>query len=452
MTKKRPLKELMALASPPRSGDFLAGIAAPTERERALAQMELADVPLERFLEEPLIPYEDDEVTRLIIDTHDRGAFAEIKGLTVGALRDRMLSDEADAAFFGRVAPGITPEMAAACSKIMRAADLAAASAKVSVVTGFRDTLGLPGRFSSRIQPNHPTDDPAGIMAAAVEGLLYASGDAVIGVNPVSGSLANLSRILNALAELIERHSIPTQSCVLTHVTDTLELIRRGAPVDLCFQSVAGSEKANRGFGIDLALLEEAREATLSLGRAPLGDGTVMYFETGQGSALSSDAAFGVDQQTMEARAYAVCRRFRPFIVNTVLGFMGPEYLANGKEIVRAGLEDHFCGKVLGLPMGADVCYTNHIRADQDDMDVLLCMLAAGGITYVMGLPGADDVMLNYQSTSYHDVCWVRKLLGRRPAPEFEAWLESFGITDSEGGLLPEAVGERPMGLLMGGI
>ncbi|MDR2612334.1 MAG: ethanolamine ammonia-lyase subunit EutB [Deltaproteobacteria bacterium] len=448
----RPLKELMALASPPRAGDFLAGVAARGGGERALAQMELADVPLARFLEEPLIPYERDEVTRLIIDSHDRAAFAEISGMTVGGYRDYILSEAADAAFFARTAAGVTPEMAAACSKLMRAADLAAASAKVSVVTTFRDTLGLPGRFSSRIQPNHPTDDPRGIAAAAVDGLLYGSGDAVIGVNPVSASLPDLSRILHLLSELIERHSIPTQSCVLTHVTDTLELIRRGAPVDLCFQSVAGSEKANRGFGLDLALLAEAREATLSLGRAALGGGNVMYFETGQGSALSSDAAFGVDQQTMEARAYAVCRAFSPFIVNTVLGFMGPEYLANGKEIVRAGLEDHFCGKILGLPMGADVCYTCHISADQDDMDVLLCMLAAGGVTYVMGLPGADDVMLNYQSTSYHDVCWVRRMFGRRPAPEFESWLESFGIVPPDRALLPGAGGDRPAGLLLAGL
>jgi ethanolamine ammonia-lyase large subunit len=445
------LKEIMALASAPRSGDRLAGVGARDARERALAQAELAEVPLERFLHEPLIPYETDEVTRLILDTHDRTAFGPISSLTVGEFRDLVLSDAADSDFFRTIAPGVTPEMAAACSKLMRASDLVAASSKVEVVTRFRDTLGLPGRLSSRIQPNHPTDDVRGVLAAAVDGLLYGSGDAVIGVNPVSGSLAALSRILHALAELIERHSIPTQSCVLTHVTDTMELVRRGAPVDLCFQSVAGSEKANRGFGIDLAMLAEARDAALSLGRATLGGENVMYFETGQGSALSSDAAFGVDQQTMEARAYAVCRAFDPFIVNTVLGFMGPEYLADGKEIIRAGLEDHFCGKILGLPMGADICCTSHIAADQDDMDVLLCMLAAGGVTYVMGLPGADDVMLNYQSTSFHDVCWARRILNRRPAPEFERWLAGYGILTEEGRLPPDGWA-RPAGLLMAGV
>jgi ethanolamine ammonia-lyase large subunit len=450
-SNKRPLRELMALASAPKSGDRLAGVAARDGQERALAQIELADVPLRRFLEEPLIPYEDDEVTRLILDTHDRAAFSRIGSLTVGEFRDLILSDAADSAFLASIAPGVTPEMAAACSKLMRLADLAAASAKVTVRTAFRDTLGLPGTLSSRIQPNHPTDDAKGILAAAVDGLLHASGDAVIGVNPVSAALGNISRVLGMLAELIERHSIPTQSCVLCHVTDTLELVRRGAPVDLCFQSVAGSEGANRGFGIDLALLAEAREATLSLGRAALGGDTVMYFETGQGSALSAGAAGGVDQQTMEARAYAVCRAFRPFIVNTVLGFMGPEYLADGKEIIRAGMEDHFCGKLLGLPMGADICYTCHISADQDDMDALLCLMGAGGVTYVMGLPGADDVMLNYQSTSYHDVCWARRILGKRPAPEFEAWLESFGIAP-DGELLPEGRGGRPAGLLMAGM
>jgi ethanolamine ammonia-lyase large subunit len=386
------------------------------------------------------------------VDRHDGEAFAELSMLTVGDYRDLVLSDAADAAFFARTAPGVTPEMAAACSKLMRAADLVAASAKVRVVTKFRDTLGLAGRFSSRIQPNHPTDDPRGVAAAAVDGLLYGSGDAVIGVNPVSGGLGDLARVLHVLDELIARHSIPTQGCVLTHVTDTLELIRRGAPVDLCFQSVAGSEKANRGFGIDLALLREAREATLALNRSPSGRGEVMYFETGQGSALSSDAAHGVDQQTMEARAYAVCREFKPFIVNTVLGFMGPEYLADGREITRAGLEDHFCGKLLGLPMGADVCTTSHIDASQDDLDSLLLMLAAGGCTYVMGLPGADDVMLNYQSTSYHDVAWARRLLGKRPAPEFEAWLQGLGVVTPAGDLAPDTGQPRMAGLLAAGL
>lgn len=430
------LRELLAKASPFRSGDVLAGIAAESEEERTRAQMVLADVPLTRFLSECVVPYEDDEVTRLIIDSHDAGAFAPIRSFTVGQFRDWLLGDAADADVLAALAPGVTPEMAAAVSKLMRAQDLALAASKCRVVTRFRDSVGLPGRFSTRLQPNHPTDDARGILASTIDGLNYGSGDAVIGINPATDSLPNIARLLNLLDEVIRRYEIPTQSCVLTHVTNTVELIERGAPVDLCFQSIAGTQKANASFGISLSLLDEAWDATLSLHRGTVGD-NVMYFETGQGSALSAGAHHGVDQQTVECRAYAVARHYRPLLVNTVVGFIGPEYLFNGKQIIRAGLEDHFCGKLLGLPMGADVCYTNHADADQDDMDILLTMLGAANINFVMGIPGADDIMLNYQSTSFHDAAYLRKLLGKRPAPEFEAWLERMGIFNSDGNLLP---------------
>ncbi|MDR2353308.1 MAG: ethanolamine ammonia-lyase subunit EutB [Deltaproteobacteria bacterium] len=437
---KLPLKQLLAKASPPRSGDVLAGVAAQSDEERVRAQQALAEVPLERFLNEEFVPYETDEITRLILDTHDREAFQKIKSFTVGELRDYLLAEQVDGAMIAGFSQGITPEMAAAVSKLMRAQDLALVASKITVITKFRDTLGLKGRFSSRVQPNHPTDDAKGILASTLDGLSYGCGDAVIGVNPVSGSLDKLSKINYILAELLDRYQIPTQSCVLTHVTNTIELIKRGAPVDLCFQSVAGTEKANQGFGINLQLLAEAYDATLSLKRYTLGK-NVMYFETGQGAALSSDAAFGIDQQTVEARAYAVCRHFSPLLVNSVVGFIGPEYLYNGKEIIRAGLEDHFCGKLLGLPMGMDICYTNHTDADQDDMDLLLTMLGAAGCTYVMGVPGADDIMLNYQSTSYHDINYLRKILNKSPAPEFQEWLEKMGITDRTGALLPPGPG-----------
>jgi ethanolamine ammonia-lyase large subunit len=433
---KLPLKTLLAKASPKRSGDVLGGVAAENDEDRARARIALADVPLVRFLQEPFTPYSEDEVTRLIIDTHDGEAFHQIKSLTVGEFRDYLLSDEADAATLAKLSPGITPEMAAAVSKLMRAQDLILAASKIVVITKFRDTIGLPGRFSSRIQPNHPLDDVKGILASTMDGLFYGSGDAVIGINPVSGSLENLGRINILIGELIEHYRIPTQSCVLTHVTDTIELINRGIPVDLCFQSIAGTEKANKGFGVSLSILREANDAALSLKRGTVGQENVMYFETGQGAALSSDAAFGIDQQTVEARAYAVARYFKPFLVNSVVGFIGPEYLFDGKEIIRASLEDHFCGKLLGLPMGLDICYTNHIKADQDDMDLTLTALGAAGCTYVMGVPGADDIMLNYQSTSYHDVAYLRKLLNKLPAPEFQEWLESMGIHDESGALL----------------
>ncbi len=428
------LKTLLAKASPLRSGDQLAGLAAASAEEAVTARMALADQPLTRFLAEPVIPYETDEVTRLICDTHDAAAFAPLSALTVGGFRDWILSDGVDGAVLAAAAPGITPEMAAAVSKIMRNQDLMLAASKICCITRFRSTVGLPGRLSSRLQPNHPTDDPAGIAAALLDGLRLGAGDAVIGINPAGDNLAGLGDLVDRLAETIDRFAIPTQSCVLTHVSSTVELIAQGRPVDLVFQSIAGTEGANDSFGVSLALLAEARDAALSLGRNPSGS-QVMYFETGQGTALSAGAHHGVDQQTLEARAYAVARAFDPFLVNTVVGFIGPEYLQDGRQIIRAGLEDHFCGKLLGLPMGCDVCYTNHCDADQDDMDVLLTLLAAAGVNFVMGVPGADDVMLNYQSTSFHDIQYARRLLDLRPAPEFEAWLAQMGLTDAAGRL-----------------
>lgn len=430
----RDLRELLAKATPLRSGDLLAGVAAGSEEERMAARMALAEVPLQRFLEEPLIPYEEDEVTRLILDGHDAAAFAAVAGLSVGELRDWLLGEAADTAALSRLAPGLTPEMAAAVSKLMRNQDLILVAQKCSVVTRFRNTIGLPGRLSVRLQPNHPTDDPKGIAAAMLDGLLYGCGDAVIGVNPAGDSVQAIAALLHMLDEFRAAYEVPTQVCVLTHVTTTLQALARGAPVDLVFQSIAGTEKANAAFGIDLALLREAREAALSLGRGSVGD-NVMYFETGQGSALSAEAHHGVDQQTCEARAYGVARSLAPLLVNTVVGFIGPEYLYDGKQIIRAGLEDHFCGKLLGVPMGCDICYTNHAEADQDDMDTLLTLLGVAGINFIMGVPGADDVMLNYQSTSFHDALYLRRLLGRRRAPEFEDWLARMAITDREGRL-----------------
>jgi ethanolamine ammonia-lyase large subunit len=426
------LRTLLARATPLRSGDRLAGLAAGSAHERAAAQLALADLPLRYFLDEAVVPYEADDVTRLIVDTHDAASFAPIAHLTVGGFREWLLSDGVDAATLASATRGITPEMAAAVSKIMRAQDLVIAARKVQVTTRFRDTIGLPGRMSTRLQPNHPTDDLGGIAASVLDGLLYGSGDAVIGVNPALDNVDHVVRLLEMLDAVIRRYAVPTQSCVLTHVTTTLQAIGRGAPVDLVFQSIGGTQATNESFGVSLALLAEARDAALSLRRVtadPDGVGpNVMYFETGQGSALSAQANHGCDQQTMEARAYAVARHFDPLLVNSVVGFIGPEYLYDGKQITRAGLEDHFCGKLLGLPMGVDVCYTNHAEADQDDMDVLLTVLGAAGCTFVMGVPGADDVMLNYQSTSFHDALYVRRVLGLRPAPEFETWLERMAI------------------------
>ncbi len=424
------LKSLLAKASPPRSGDQLAGVAAISAEERVAACQLLADVPLTLFLEELLIPYDLDEVTRLIVDSHDSTAFTPLGDLTVGQFREWLLDYETDSAALASVARGVTPEMAAAVSKLMRNQDLVLVASKCRVVTRFRNTLGLPGRMSVRLQPNHPTDDPRAIAASILDGLCYGCGDAVIGVNPATDNLANLELLLRLIDELIDRHGIPTQSCVLSHVTSQMEAIRRGAPVDLVFQSIAGTEAANTSFGVSLALLDEAWGMARELKRGTVGD-NVMYFETGQGSCLSAGAHHGVDQQTLEARAYAVARRYEPLLVNTVVGFIGPEYLYDGKQILRAGLEDHFCGKLLGVPMGCDVCYTNHAEADQDDMDVLLTLLGVAGCNYIMGVPGADDVMLNYQSTSFHDAQYVRQVLGLRPAPEFERWLRERGVIDN---------------------
>lgn len=430
------LRAVMAKATPARSGDALAGIAAQSAVERMAARMCLADVPLPRFLNEALVPYESDEVTRLIIDTHDTAAFAPIAHLTVGGLRDWLLA--ADTAALTAVAPGLTPEMVAAVSKLMRNQDLVAVARQCRVVTRFRNTIGLPGRLAVRLQPNHPTDDLRGIAASMVDGLLYGAGDAVIGINPATDSIAALTGLVHMLDGVVSTLQIPTQSCVLTHVTNTVQMIEQGAPVDLVFQSIAGTEKANAGFGVSLALLREAREAALSLKRGTLGD-NVMYFETGQGSALSANAHHGVDQQTCEARAYGVARAFSPLLTNTVVGFIGPEYLYDGKQIIRAGLEDHFCGKLLGVPLGCDVCYTNHAEADSDDMDTLMTLLGVAGLTFIMGVPGADDIMLNYQSTSFHDALYLREVLGLQRAPEFDAWLQRMHLADGAGRLLPAA-------------
>ncbi len=433
------LREVLAKASPLRSGDVLAGLAARTSLERMAARYVLADLPLKTFLQETLIPYESDEVTRLILDSHDPVAFVPVSHLTVGSLRDWLLSHAADTQALQRLAPGLTPEMVGAVSKLMRNQDLIAVAAKCSVVTRFRNTLGLPGTLAVRLQPNHPTDDLRGIAASTLDGLLYGAGDAVIGINPASDSLPVLGQLSHLLDALIREHEIPTQSCVLTHVTNTLRLMDQGVPIDLVFQSVGGTEQVNTSFGVSLALLDEAYAAALSLQRGADFAGqrgqNVMYFETGQGSALSANSHHGVDQQTCEARAYAVARRYQPLLVNSVVGFIGPEYLYDGKQITRAGLEDHFCGKLLGLPMGCDICYTNHAEADQDDMDNLIVLLAAAGLNFMMGVPGADDIMLNYQSTSFHDQLFVRETLGKARAPEFTAWLARMGMTDEVGRL-----------------
>lgn len=446
------LVELMAKATPRRSGDELAGCAADSDAERAAAAWQLADVPLSRFLDEPLVPYESDEVTRLIVDTHDRTAFAEIADLTVGGFRDWLLeiATRSDAGErLARVGPGLTPEMVAAASKIMRNQDLILVAAATRVTSAFRTTIGLPGRIATRLQPNHPTDDPRGIAAATLDGLLMGCGDAVIGINPASDSPRATADLLHMLDDIRQRFEIPMQSCVLSHVTTTVDLIEQGVPVDLVFQSIAGTEGANKGFGVTLDILREADEAGRSLRRGTVGD-NVMYLETGQGSALSAGSHLGtggkpVDQQTLETRAYAVARMLKPLLINTVVGFIGPEYLYDGKQIIRAGLEDHFCGKLLGLPMGVDVCYTNHAEADQDDMDTLLTLLGVAGAAFVIAVPGADDVMLGYQSLSFHDALYVREALGLRPAPEFESWLARLGMTDGAGRILPVDPGESPL-------
>lgn len=433
------LKCLMAKASPLRSGDCLAGVAAENATERVAAQMALADLPVGTFLQEAIVPYENDDVTRLIIDRHDASALAPLAHLTVGGLRDWLLSDSATTSQLAAVAPGLTPEMVAAVSKICRNQDLIAISAKCRIVTSFRDTIGLSGRLSSRLQPNHPTDDPKGILASIIDGLLLGSGDAVIGVNPAGDSPDRCYELLSLIDDVRQRLAIPTQSCVLTHVSTTIGLAARGAPVDLVFQSIGGTQATNRSFGVELAMLREGQDAAVALKRGTVGN-NVMYFETGQGSSLSAGANHGCDQQTLEARAYGVARAFNPLLINTVVGFIGPEYLFDGKQIIRAGLEDHFCGKLLGLPMGCDICYTNHAEADQNDMDNLLTLLAVGGVTYVMGVPGADDIMLNYQSTSYHDVLAIRQILNLQPAPEFAEWLMSMGLMNEAGLVRPDAL------------
>ena len=430
------LKMLLAKASPYRSGDALAGVCAESYEERVAAQLVLADVPLKVFLSELVIPYEQDEITRLIIDGHDAQAFQPIAHLTVGEFRDWLLSDETATLILQNVSPGLTPEMVSAVSKLMRNQDLIAVAKKCEVVTKFRNTIGLKGHFSTRLQPNHPTDDPKGIAASIIDGLLYGSGDACIGINPATDSPAGVMNLLRMIDTLRQQFDIPIQSCVLSHITTTLELINKNkeTPVDLCFQSIGGTELTNTSFGISLDLIREAYEATLSLNRGTIGQ-NVMYFETGQGSELSANAHHGVDQQTCEVRAYAVARKFKPLLVNSVVGFIGPEYLYDGKQIIRAALEDHFCGKLMGLPMGVDVCYTNHAEADQDDMDNLLTLLGVAGCNFIMGIPGSDDIMLNYQSTSFHDALYLRKVLGLKPAPEFEQWLMKQGIVDAQGNL-----------------
>jgi ethanolamine ammonia-lyase large subunit len=439
------LRTLLARATPLRSGDMLAGLAAESASERVAAQLALADLPLRTFLAEAVIPYEADEVTRLIVDNHDAAAFAPIAHLTVGGFRDWLLAEATTESLIA-LRSGLTPEMVAAVSKICRLQDLVAIAAKCRVTSAFRNTIGLPGRLSVRLQPNHPIDDPRGVAASTLDGLLLGAGDAVIGVNPATDSVAATTTLLRMLDEVRARYAIPTQTCILAHVTTTLRCIEEGAPVDLVFQSIGGTEATNTSFGVNLALLAEAQQAALSLNRGTVGQ-NVMYFETGQGSALSANAHHGVDQQTVEARAYAVARRFAPLLVNTVVGFIGPEYLYDGKQIIRAGLEDHFCGKLLGLPMGVDVCYTNHAEADQDDMDALLTLLGAAGVTYIMGVPGADDVMLSYQSTSFHDALYLRSTLNLRPAPEFEAWLDRMGLATSTPDRIPAPMSPALVGL-----
>jgi ethanolamine ammonia-lyase large subunit len=430
------LKTLLAKASPFRTGDALAGLCAESYEERVAAQITLADVPLKTFLSEQIIPYEQDEVTRLIVDSHDEIAFGWVSHLTIGEFRDWLLLNETTTATLKSIENGLTPEMVAGVSKIMRNQDLIAVAKKCEVVTKFRNTIGLNGHFSTRLQPNHPTDDPKGIAASMIDGLLYSSGDACVGINPATDSPSHVMSLLRMIDSLRQQFDIPMQSCILSHITTTLELINNNqdAPVDLCFQSIGGTELTNTSFGVSLALIKEAYEATLSLNRGTVGN-NVMYFETGQGSSLSANAHHGVDQQTCEVRAYAIARKFKPLLINTVVGFIGPEYLYDGKQIIRAALEDHFCGKLLGLPMGVDVCYTNHAEADQDDMDNLLTLLGVAGCNFIMGIPGSDDIMLNYQSTSFHDALYLRKVLGLKPAPEFEQWLMKQGIVDAKGEL-----------------
>jgi ethanolamine ammonia-lyase large subunit len=439
------LAELMAQATPARSGDELAGVAAPSHEARLAARRALSELPLKTFLNHPLIDPEIDDVSQLILTQHQSDAFLPISDLTVGEFRDWLLEYSTSTERLKSVTWGITPEMAAAVSKLMRNQDLILVASKIRNVTRFRNTIGLPGRLSVRIQPNHPTDHPQAVAASILEGLMYGCGDAVIGINPALDSLDNTIRLLQLMDELIEKLQIPTQSCVLAHITTQMQAMKRGAPVDLLFQSIAGTELANKSFGISLKMLEEARGMALELKRGTVGD-QLMYFETGQGSCLSANAHHGLDQQTCEARAYAVARQFDPLLVNTVVGFIGPEYLYDGRQILRAGLEDHFCGKLLGLPMGCDICYTNHAEADQNDSDNLLGLLGLAGCNFIMGVPGADDIMLGYQSTSFHDSHFLRQTLGLKPAPEFEEWLINYGLSNRSG----ELVGTDLSGLMAG--
>src|SRR5579863_4852184 len=427
----RDLRELFAKANEEKSGDQLAGIAARSERERVAAKRKLADLSLGDIVRRPLIDPSEDDVTRLILETYDQVAFRPLASMTVGEFRELLLDDETTDVQIQQLPNVIIPEIAAAVAKLMSNKDLVLAAAKIRNITRCRNTLGERGVLGIRVQPNHPADDIGGILLAAFEGLLYSCGDAVIGVNPATDSVETVSAILMGLNRLIDAYEIPTQTCCLAHITTQLAALDRGAPIDLLFQSVAGTEAANLSFGITLTMLREGRERVLAhhgQRDARWAGNHVMYFETGQGSALSADAHHGVDQLTLEARAYGVARSFQPFLVNSVVGFIGPEYLYDERQIIRAGLEDHFMGKLLGLPMGCDVCYTNHAAADQNSADNLLVLLAAAGCNYFMGVPSSDDVMLNYQSTSYHDALAARKLFHLRPAPEFLAWLQSAGI------------------------
>ena len=421
------LKTLLARATPLRSGDELAGLSAESAQERVAAQMLLAEVPLSRFAEEPILPPEEDSVSRLIQSELNSEIYDRIKNYSVGEFREWLLLESTGTDALCEIASGLMPEMVAAVSKIMRIQDMILVSKKCRVVTAFRTTVGQPGTLCVRLQPNHPTDDEKGILASTLDGLMYGCGDAVIGINPATDNLPTVIRLLELLDQLRTNYEIPTQSCVLTHVTSTMDAMAAGAPVDLVFQSIGGTEAVNKSFGVELSMLAEARDMALALKRGTVGQ-NVMYFETGQGSALSANAHHGIDQQTLEVRAYGVARKYDPFLVNTVVGFIGPEYLFDAKQIIRAGIEDHFCGKLLGLPMGVDICYTNHAEADQDDMDVLLTLLGTAGLNYIMGVPGADDIMLNYQSTSFHDAMYIRELLNLKPAPEFHEWMQKTGM------------------------
>lgn len=437
------LKVLLAKASPIRSGDQLAGIAATSLTENIAAKMILADTPLKTFVQEEIISYEKDEVTRLIMDQHHQEKFSAISHFTVGDLREFLLEEETNGLKISQIRDGLTAEMVSAVSKIMTNKELILVASKMRVITKFRNTIGLPGHFSTRLQPNHPTDDAQGIGAVILEGLLYGIGDAVIGINPASDNPESVEKLLRLLDKIRLKFEMPVQSCILTHITTIIELIKRRAPVDLVFQSIGGTEETNKSFGVSISLLEEAYQAALELKRGIIGE-NLMYFETGQGSALSASANHEVDQQTCEVRAYAVAKKFKPLLINSVVGFIGPEYLYDGKQIIRAGLEDHFCGKLMGLPMGVDICYTNHAHTDQDDMDVLLTLLGNAGCNYIMGVPGADDIMLNYQSTSFHDALYIRELLKLKPAPEFDQWLQKMNIMDQQLRLK-----EQPQNLLL---